>query len=245
MKSVLTLALLAALSVFAVHGDPIVPNGDFEQADPAEPGKALHWEKVDGLGVRWTDAPVEPGEAQHGKAIRMDCDVMEEDMQASYLKAGLTKWLMGGAPQKGMAIGYSYGLSLYSDPQPVIPGKIYRITFDYKSGPLPHGKLWFRGYGMVDGVKKLIYESLIGCTGTTTGAGWVHCKGVFHPTRHNPNVTEFKIMLYAYDYTPPGGLVWWDNVNVTMEDDPQAQAAPPADAPASTTSTATGMTPAQ
>jgi hypothetical protein len=40
----------------AARAQSVLPNGDFEQGDPAHPGQALHWDAVDGLGVRWTDA---------------------------------------------------------------------------------------------------------------------------------------------------------------------------------------------
>ena len=52
--------------------DSVLPNGDFEQADPAHSGKALHWDLTDGLGVQWTHAPTVPGAPSHGKAIRME-----------------------------------------------------------------------------------------------------------------------------------------------------------------------------
>jgi hypothetical protein len=218
MKIVLLPAALAAMTVLAAPGDSIVPNGDFEQADPANPNKAAHWEAVDGLGVAWTDAPAVPGEPPHGKAIRMNNDVSEKAMMESYAKAGLTKWIFPN-PVDGQ-IGLTYGLSLYSEPEPVLPGKIYKVSFDYMSGPNPEGKLYFRGYKIENGQEKMLYESLVDCKGQ--GTKWVHLAGTFHPTRHTPDVTEFKIMLYGFDWLAPGGLQWFDNIKVTMEDDPDA-----------------------
>ena len=119
MKTRPSLLLFALLLLpFGVRAQSVLPNGDFEQGDPAHPGKALHWDAVDGLGVRWTDAP---GTPPHGKAIRMDTSVSEIDMVASYQKAGLTQWVF--PKPAGNAIAETYGLSLYSDAVPVVPGK--------------------------------------------------------------------------------------------------------------------------
>jgi hypothetical protein len=39
---------------------------------------------------------------------------------------------------------------------------------------------------------------------------------MFNPTRYTPNVTEFKIMLYA---NVPDGVAWFDNIHVEATDD--------------------------
>jgi len=215
MKLSLTLLGFFALLLMMAQGDPIVPNGDFEEADPTVPGKAAHWDLTDGLGVRWTDAPNVPGAPPHGKAIRMDTSVTEVALNASYAKAGLTQWEFPN-PVNG-PIGYSYGVSLYSEAQPVVPGKTYRVTFDFMSPDGVGGKLWFRGYGDVNGQKKRLYEATIDCAGKAT---WTQFSGVFHPTRHTPNVTEFKIMLFTFI---PVGVSWFDNVHLEIVDDPDPQ----------------------
>ncbi len=71
---------------------------------------------------------------------------------------------------------------------------------------------------MVDGQKTRLYEGKVECTGS---AQWQHFTGVFHPTKYNPNVTEFKIMLYAYW---PDGVAWFDNVKLEAVDEPAAPA---------------------
>jgi hypothetical protein len=198
----------------AARGQSVLPNGDFEQGDPAHPGKPAHWDLPDGLGVEWTEAPGVPGAAgvtPHGKAIRMDTSQTEKAMVASYAKAGLTEWIFPKPADN--AIAETYGLSLYSEAAPVVAGKTYRVTFDYMSEKGTAGKLWFRAYADVNGEKKRVYEGTIDCGGT---GGWRRFTGLFHPTKYRPDATEFKIMLFAYY---PAGVAWFDNVRVEAVDE--------------------------
>ncbi len=196
------LLLLCALSLLPLgaRAQSVLPNGDFEQGDPAHPGKALHWDAVDGLGVRWTDAP------QHGKAIRMDTSVSEINVVASYQKAGLTQWVF--PKPAASAIGETYGLSLYSEAVPAIPGKNYRITFDFMSEKGTAGFILLRAYANVNGQKKRVYEKKIECS--SQGA-WKTFTDVAHPGHSPIPIDEFKIMLFAYY---PDGVAWYDNVKV-------------------------------
>ncbi len=212
MKTRFGLPLLGALVLFSsgAHAQSVLPNGDFEQGDPAHPDKALHWDAVDGLGVRWTDAPALPGVPPHGKAIRMDTSVSEIDMVASYQRAGLTQWVF--PKPAGNAIAETYGLSLYSDAVPMVAGKNYRITFDYMSEKGTSGFILMRGYANVNGQKKRVYEKKIECGGQGT---WKTFTDVAHPGRSPVPVEEFKVMLFAYY---PAGVAWWDNVKVEPVD---------------------------
>jgi hypothetical protein len=196
--------LLSALLLLPLgaRAQSVLPNGDFEQGDPAHPGKAVHWDAMDGLGVRWTDAPG----TGHGKAIRMDTAVSEIDMVASYQKAGLTQWVFP-KPQSN-AIAETYGLSLYSDAVPVVPGKNYRITFDFMSEKGTAGFILLRGYANVNGQKKRVYEKKIECG--SQGA-WKTFTDVAHPIHSPIPIDEFKIMLFVYF---PAGVAWYDNVRV-------------------------------
>ena len=213
MKPVHFLLIVFIVSTrLAAQAQSVLPNGDFEQPDPAHLGKAAHWDLTDGLGVQWADAPVLPGAPAHGKAIRMDTSVPETALVDSYTKAGLTQWVFPH-PQ-GNAIAETYGLSLYSEAIPLVPGKTYRVTFDYLADKGTAGKLWFRAYADVNGEKKRVYEGTIDCSG---GPTWKQFTGVFHPTRHTANATEFKIMLYAFY---PAGTAWFDNIKVETLDDP-------------------------
>ena len=195
-----------AFTLTLAHAQSVLLNGDFEQGDAAHPGKPLHWDATDGLGVQWTDAPAIPGAPPHGKALRMNTAVSEIDMVASYQKAGLTQWVFPH-PQ-GNAIAETYGLSLYSEVVPLEPGKNYRITFDYMSEKGTAGFILMRGYANVNGQKKRVYEKKIECA--SQGA-WKTFTDIAHPGRSPQPVDEFKIMLFAYF---PAGVAWFDNVKV-------------------------------
>jgi len=187
----------------------LLPHGDFEQPDARDPAQPGGWDRVDGLGVQWTQAPG----AAHGKAIRMDTRVSEQAMQAQWVKMGLTNQWNIPKPGKN-AIAETYGLSLYSDSIPVKPGQAYRITFDYQ-GPESGAKVWVRGWGMFQGEKRRRWETTVTCRGK---AGvWTTSTQVFHPTQARPEVTEMKVMLYAFY---PAGVYWFDNIHIEPVPDP-------------------------
>lgn len=182
-------------------------HGDFEKADPANPAKPLGWELSDGTAVAWTDS----GDPGHGKAIRMNTALSEVACDEANQKAGLTKWVF--PHPANTPIGESYGLSLYSEAFPCDPDKTYTVTFDYRCEKGTGGKLWMRGYSMINGEERRSYEGNVDCGGN---AEWKTYTGVFHPTRHTPGTTKLKIMLYAI---VPDGIAWYDNVKVTETDD--------------------------
>ncbi|MGA2750131.1 MAG: hypothetical protein ABSG59_15265 [Verrucomicrobiota bacterium] len=196
------LALLFLLPSFA-RSDTLLNNGDFEKADPRDNAKPLGWDRVDGLGVQWTQAP----DAAHGKAIRMDTRPSEQAMQAQWIKTGLTNLWNIPKPERN-AIAETYGLSLYSDSMPVKPGQAYRITFDFK-GADAGAKVWVRGWGMFQGEKRRRWEVAVVCH--SKGEGWTTISQVFHPTKHRPEVTEMRVMLFAFY---PAGVYWFDNVRI-------------------------------
>ncbi len=128
-------------------------------------------------------------------------------MMASYEKAGLTQWVF--PKPGGNAIGETYGLSLYSEPITAVPGKNYRITFDFMSAKGTSGFVLLRGY-TAEG--KRVYEKKIECG--SVGA-WKTFTGIAHLGRSPQPVATFKIMLFAYF---PDGVAWWDNVKVEAMD---------------------------
>jgi hypothetical protein len=187
----------------------VLPNGDFERPDARDKAKPAGWGRVDGLGVQWTNA----SDAAHGKAIRMDTRVSEQAMQAQWVKTGLTNLWNIPKPEKN-AIAETYGLSLYSDPIPVKPGQPYRITFDYQ-GPDSGAKVWVRGWGMFQGEKRRRWETTVTCHGKN--GVWTTGNQVFHPTRARPEVTEMRVMLFAFY---PAGVSWFDNVRIEPVNEP-------------------------
>ena len=143
----------------------------------------------------------------------MDTRLSEQVMQAQWIKTGLTN--IWNIPQPGNhAIAETYGLSLYSAPMPVKPGQAYRITFDCKGRG--GAKVWVRGYGMFQGEKRRRWETYVDCH--AKGDGWTTQSQVFHPTKFRPDVSEIKVMLFAYY---PAGVYWFDNVRI----EPVAEAA--------------------
>jgi hypothetical protein len=201
-------ACLLTGAALAGDGPNLVRNGDFEQADQDDPGKPAHWDRVDGLGVQWADAP------GHGKAIRFDTSISEQDMVARWQEVGLTNWVFPD-PAKN-AIAATYGLSHYSESIPVVTGMGYRVTFDVKTPRAGEGaKLWVRGYGQLRGERRRRYETIVFCR--VTNNQWNTLSQVFHPTKLRPEVSELKVMLYAY--WPPG-LYWFDNIRLeTISED--------------------------
>ena len=184
MKSIIYMVLAALLA-----------NGDFSQVDPKDTGKPAGWEKPDGLGVQWVN-----------KAIKMDTRVSERAMVAQWQKTGLTQWNIPNPA--GNAIAETYGLSYYSDPIPVKSGQTYRVSFDYK-GQSGGAKLWVRGWGMYQGEKRRRWETIVNCR--TKSGDWTRFEQDFHPTKYRPEVTEMRVMLYAYH---PPGEYWFDNIKI-------------------------------
>jgi hypothetical protein len=186
-----------------------LPNGDFELADPRDKAKPAGWDRVDGLGVQWT----ETADPAHGKAIRMDTRMSEQAMQAQWVKTGLTNLWNIPKPEKN-AIAETYGLSLYSDPIPVKAGQAYRITFEYR-GPDNGAKVWVRGWGLVQGEKRRRWEATMPCP--CKNGAWTTASQIFHPTRARPEVTEMRVMLFAF-YPP--GVSWFDNIRIEPISEP-------------------------
>jgi hypothetical protein len=203
----LRFAILAAVFFFqcaaCTQAEDILTNGDFEKADAADPAKPAGWDRMDGLGVQWTQSPGD----SHGRVIRMDTRFSEQEMQAQWIKTGLTN--IWNIPKPGKnAVAETYGLSLYSTAIPVKPGQAYRITFDFK-GHSGGGKVWVRGYGMLQGEMRRRWETYVDCH--VKDDGWTTQSQVFHPTKFRPDVTEIKVMLFAYY---PAGIYWFDNIHI-------------------------------
>lgn len=201
--------LVLIQSAMVAPAEEILANGDFEKADAADSARPAGWDRVDGLGVQFVPA----GDA-HGRAIRMDTRLSELAMEAQWIKTGLTNIWHIPKPEKN-PIANTYGLSLYSVAMPVKPGQAYRITFDYK-GHDGGAKVWVRGYGTFRGERRRRWETYVACH--SKGDGWTTLSQVFHPTKFRADVTEMKVMLFAYH---PAGLYWFDNVRI----EPVAEAA--------------------
>ncbi len=187
----------------------LVENGDFETADANDPGRPAGWAMPDGLGVQWTNAPIGADGAPRGKAIRLDTRVSEKDMVARWKEKGITEWNIP-SPADGAVAG-TYGLSFYSQPIKIETGVTYRVEFDFM-GPPGGAKVWVRCYGLFHDRMRRRYETVINCRGAKDK--WTTFSKNFCPTRLRPEVTEMKVMLYAY--WPPS-VYWFDNVRITVQ----------------------------
>jgi hypothetical protein len=222
----------------------LLPNGDFAQADPANPHRPDHWDLPDGLGVQWLPAPA----PATGHALRLDTAISEQDMVAQWRKVGLTQWDVPNPAKDPIAA--TYGLSYYSAPVPVAKDAWYRITYTFL-GPAGGVKVWVRGYRRpdtadadpsTDSYAKLprrLYECVANGDGVSAkpaapgahhdtppdpqAATWRTMAMDFCPTRHTPNVDEVRVMLYAY--WPPGAY-WFRDVRLEAIPTPATAAAP-------------------
>ena len=189
----------------------MVKNGGFEVVDPADKEKPQFWERLDGLGVQWTNAPADDKGRAAGKAIRMNTAISEKDIDAHRKKVGLDKWVFPDAAAN--AIAETYGLSYYSDAMPVVKGQKYKVTAWYR-GPGGGAKIWVRAYGMFQGEMRRRYEAQFSCTGNPNT--WTENSMEFTPSKMR-DVSEMKVMLYAY-YPP--GVYWFDNVKIEPVEEP-------------------------
>lgn len=190
----------------------LVANGGFERAAEDDPRRPDGWDLPDGLGIQWEPAP----EGGAGRAIRMDTRVSEIDMVRSWQRAGLTNaWNIDIPKPAANAISDTYGLSFYSEPFAIVSGQNYRVSCRLRgTGGF---KVWVRGYGLFNGRLRRRYEALL--NGKSEADRWTDNEMVFNPTHHRPDVTEMRVMLYAY-YPP--GVYWFDDLRVEP-------VAPPAD----------------
>ncbi len=179
----------------------LLPNGELSEAaanqDP--PGPA-HWDRPDGLGVQWCAAP------DGGKAIRIDTRVSEIAMEAQWKKVGITTWDI--PTPTAATVAENTGLSFYSDPIAIAPGKRYRVSFE-SLGPPGGIKVWVRGYATVDGEERRQWEHIIMPTGAPEA--WRTTNAEVAPTAHRPDVRTIRIMLFAYY---PAQVYWFRHLRV-------------------------------
>lgn len=216
LSNVLLSGLVLSVSLCAEEAAPLVKNGDFDAVDAKDATKPASWYKPDGLGVQWTN---ESGSTTHGKCIRMDTTVSEKAMVEQWKRTGLTNFWDIPNPA-GNAVAETYGLSYYSDAIPVQSGQAYRVSFDFKGQG--GAKVWVRCYGLFEGELRRRYEKVVPCEGR--GNEWHTQSAVLHPTRQRPEISEMKVMLYAYY---PAGIYWFDNIRIepiTEEDYARAKA---------------------
>jgi hypothetical protein len=186
----------------------LVANGDFEKGENTPD----NWEKVDGL------CTFHETDGERGGHIRMDTDVYLSQWH-QWRKRFEGGESASAAPAKDATsgdkydtVGGTYGVRLYSDVIPVEAAATYSIEFDALcpfSNQLFFPKVFVKGYGK-DGTTMEFYN-MYKAVHTSDTARWQHYSRVFHPTDRTPQVTEMRVMLFAY--WPPGEYAF-DNVAI-------------------------------
>jgi hypothetical protein len=190
--------------------DNLVLNGDYESGVKRPTG----WDMPDNLTIFWEKNPSLTDLSQ-GKCIRIDTDVYMKDWERrkKELKENPNAPPWSKTPTSGKkydTIGGNDGVSFYSAPIPVKKGKSYNLYVDVRSDQ-PHAtpKVFIKGYTLHKGEMRVIYKTYLNCR--LNGAAWQHFEQTFSPTEKTPNVTEMRVMIFAY-WTP--GEYFFDNVKI-------------------------------
>jgi hypothetical protein len=150
MVVVAGVALVAVAGSVAVEAKPtpvagaknLVPNGNFEEGDDSPKG----WQTVDGLTTFW----VNDEDPRHGKVIKFDTDVYQEQGYDWWVKIARKQARAKDAPKKKPTVGDKYdtlagldGVWFWSDFMPVEKGNSYWLSLDVKG---PGLLAWLVGY---------------------------------------------------------------------------------------------------
>ncbi|NIA21396.1 MAG: hypothetical protein GWP05_05385 [Anaerolineaceae bacterium] len=198
-----------------VRRENLVANGGFEllKQNGVDP---QGWQRVDGLTIF-----VEKGDGDRGRVLHLDTDVYE-----SQYKQWIQKFKAGdpasAAPKKTPTTGAKYntvagiyGVHVYSDPIPVIPGRTYRLRIDYrgKSTGFFFPKLFFRGWADVEGDQRIVYDGYLSLRSLENTEQWKRNLRLLTVPRpeeiQGRKIKYLKLMIYAY--WPPGDY-YFDNV---------------------------------
>jgi hypothetical protein len=191
-------------------GPELVKNGDFEKGDASPEG----WQKIDGLTTFYA------AEGQTGKGLKINTDVYHDEWVAWQKKVkdgAVAADAPPPTPTKGAkydTVAGVYGVAYFSDPIPVQPGKAYKVSVSYRgmSGGIFFPKLFIRGYGDVQGEKRVVYDAYLALRSKTQGQSWESNVRIIEIPKDAKVPVEFvRLMLYAY--WPPG-TYWFDNVSL-------------------------------
>lgn|GEM_PF-2600516 len=206
----------------------LVTNGSFEEGitNAASP---IGWDRVDGVTSFWIVDPLDP--KGHGRVLRMDTDVYESEWKRRQDEMArdpdAPPWPKTPVPERDQyaTVGGNHGVSVYSDPMPVEPGRPYRLRLAFRTDlASAMAKVWVRGYGTLETKRgpesRRLYDALV--TVRRGSPGWKTHSMVFHPTKATPSVTTMRVMLYGY--WPRGGYAFDDVSVVPISDEEYAKA---------------------
>jgi len=215
----------------------LVKNGGFEDGDKCPTGWMIRFPRkditdlvdihaLDGLTLFWDTT-----HSTSGKCIRMDTDVNQKEVHKRMFELianpDAPHWPKTPTrpPKYDTAAGLE-GVSFWSEPIPVEKGRIYRMSVDAMGtmSGIFFPKMFVRGFGMAKDAKgqvvpRKIYDTYLACRVPGEGR-WAHFTQTLSPTDRTPDVTEIRVMLFAY--WPPGEF-FWDNVEIAEV--PEAEAA--------------------
>jgi len=164
----------------------LAKNGAFEVGSRWQPEG---WQQVNNMTTFYV------AEGKPGKCIKIDTDVYEREV-LPWLKRIEQGADPGGAPKKTITsghkydtIGGTYGVQFYSDPIPINPGMVYRISVDMKGHYVGifFPKVFLKGYDrFVDPElgpqDREMYRSYLACRCVTKGKEWEFFTRTFLPT---------------------------------------------------------------
>ncbi len=193
------------------RGPNLVGNGGFELGEVHPTG----WDRLDGL-TTFRVSGVSPA----GKCLKIDTDVYH-DQWVKWRE----RWRAGAPPEaaprktptsgpKYNTVAGIYGVEFVCDPVPVEPGKAYKVEVDYRcrSTDFFFPKVFIRGYGNVQGEKRVVYDAYLALRSLEKFDQWKHGVRICRiPTDTHSPVEFVKLKLYAY--WPPG-VYYFDNVSL-------------------------------
>jgi hypothetical protein len=190
-------------------GPELVKNGGFEAGDKTPDG----WQRIDGLTTFWVAGPT-------GKCLKINTDVYENqwnDWQKKFQAGATADQAPEARPTSGAkydTVAGNYGVAFDSDPIPVVPGKTYKVTIGYrgKTDELFFPKLFIRGWGTVDGQKRVLYDAYLAMRSKSGGKEWEsNVRLITIPADTKWPIEFVKLKIYAY--WPPG-TYYFDNVSL-------------------------------
>lgn len=197
--------LLVAAAPFLRAGENLIPNGTFDEGEPA----AAHWERADGLTSFFET------EEGRGRIVKMDT-LVDRDQALEWTKAFKADPALKPPAKKPIApssygsIGGNEGVMLDSELVDCKPGQNYKLTVDFKGDGKPF--VWIKGFLMHPTRKVLVdgYQTRLE-PDKPSKTEWRTFSIGFNPTAKSPRIQKFKVRLYAYW---PNGLYFFDNVRV-------------------------------
>ena len=191
-------------------GPELVRNGGFEAGDRTPDA----WQRIDGLTTFWVHG------GPTGKCLKIVTDVYHDqwvEWEKKYKEGATADQAPKARPTSGDkydTVAGIYGVAYDSDPIPVTPGKTYKVSLSYRGDTTDFffPKLFIRGWGTVEGEKRVLYDAYLALRSKSGGKEWEsNVRLVTIPTDLKAKIEFVKLKIYAY--WPPGTF-YFDNVSM-------------------------------